>query len=417
LDFFTREFRAAIFNRRMLICIFAGFTSGLPLYLLLQLVPAWLRTEGIGLKEIGFFALVQLPYTWKFMWAPFLDRYCIARFGRRRTWMLATQICLLIFIIGLGFWQPEDDLMIIAAFCVAIAFFSATQDIAIDAYRRELLPDLELGLGNSVYVNAYRASSFIPGALALILADFLDWESVFLITALFMLVGISLTLFITEAYVPLKMPGSLREVVKNAFSDFFQKQGVSGGLSILLFLVMYKFGDSLATALSTPFYIDMGFSLTEIGFIAKNAAFWPAVIGGILGGLLMLKIGINRALWIFGFVQMFTILGFFVLVEIGPSRTALALVISLEYLGVGLGTVAFVAFIARITTPAYAATQFALFTALTALPRTLVNSLAGILVEQIGWQTYFLLCTVLAIPGMLLLLKVAPWNGDQSKLN
>jgi PAT family beta-lactamase induction signal transducer AmpG len=417
LDFFTREFWAAIFNRRMLICIFTGFTSGLPLYLLLQLVPAWLRTEGIGLKEIGFFALVQLPYTWKFFWAPFLDRYCIPSFGRRRTWMLVTQVALLFFIIGLGFWQPEDELMLIAGFCVAIAFFSATQDIALDAYRRELLPDIELGLGNSIHVNAYRASSFIPGALGLILADFLDWESVFLITAMFMLVGISLTLFIQEAFVPTHMPGSLREVVKNSFADFFNKQGISGGLCVLLFLVLYKFGDSLATALSTPFYIDLGFSLTEIGFIAKNAAFWPSVIGGMLGGILMLKTGINRALWLFGVVQVVTILGFAWLVDIGPNRMALAIVISLEYLGVGLGTAAFIAFIARNTTPAFAATQFALFTALTALPRTVINSFAGLLVESMGWQTYFYMCTLLALPGMFLLLKVAPWNGDQPNGN
>jgi PAT family beta-lactamase induction signal transducer AmpG len=181
-------------------------------------------------------------------------------------------------------------------------------------------------------------------------------------------------------------------------------------VKILLFMLLYKLGDNMATALSTPFYMDIGFSKSEIGLIAKHAALWPMIIGGMLGGILMLKIGINRALWLFGIVQMVTILGFAVLAEIGHNIPALATVIALEYLGVGLGTAAFVAFIAKTTSPVYAATQFALLTAFAALPRTIASAFSGILVEMMGWTEFFLLCTALAVPGMLMLLWVAPFN-------
>ena len=408
----------ALLNRRMLICIFTGFASGLPLYILISLVPAWLRTEGVGLKEIGFFALIGLPYTWKFLWSPLLDRYQIPllsyRPGLRRSWMLASQVALLICILSLGMFDPQKELWTIAYICLFIAFLSATQDIVLDAYRRQILPDEELGLGNSIHVNAYRIAGLVPGSLALILADSLPWQTVFMITAAFMLSGIALTLSIKEPVAPNNHPSNLQSAVVEPFKEFFNRQGVKQALLILAFMLLYKLGDSMATALATPFYLDMGFSKSEIGYIAKNAALWPMIIGGILGGLLMLKIGINRALWLFGLVQIVSILGFAVLARVGEGLWLLALVISFEYLGVGLGTAAFVAFIARTTNPTFAATQFALFTAITAVPRTLASSATGIIVEGMGWENFFYLCTVLAIPGMLLLLKVAPWNNAES---
>jgi PAT family beta-lactamase induction signal transducer AmpG len=411
--------KEALLNRRMLICIFTGFASGMPLYLLISLVPAWLRTEGVGLKEIGFFALIGLPYTWKFLWSPLLDRYQLALFtfkpGLRRSWMLGTQIALLGAIAGLGFFDPTTQLWPIAWLCLLIAFLSATQDIVLDAYRRQILPDEELGLGNSIHVNAYRVAGLVPGSLALILADTLPWQSVFMITAAFMVTGIGLTLAIKEPERAARHPTSLKSAVVEPFKEFFSRQGVKQAALILIFMLLYKLGDSMATALATPFYLDMGFTKTEIGLVAKNAALWPMIIGGILGGILMLKIGINRALWLFGLVQIISILGFAVLARVGEGIALLALVISFEYLGVGLGTAAFVAFIARTTHPAFAATQFALFTALTAVPRTVASSATGIIVEGVGWENFFYLCTLLAIPGMLLLFKVAPWNGNESE--
>jgi PAT family beta-lactamase induction signal transducer AmpG len=410
--------KQSLFNRRMLICIFTGFASGMPLYVLISLVPAWLRTEGVGLKEIGMFALIGLPYVWKFIWSPLLDRYSLSLFtfkpGLRRSWMLSTQLLLLITIAALGLLDPLTQLWPIAWLCLGIAFLSATQDIVLDAYRRQILPDQELGLGNSIHVNAYRVASLIPGSLSLVLSDFLPWETVFLITAAFVLVGIVLTLTITEPPRPHQHPTTLQAAVVEPFHEFFSRQGVQQALLILAFMLLYKLGDGMATALATPFYLDMGYSKTEIGIVAKQAALWPVIIGGIAGGILMLKIGINRALWLFGLVQIVSILGFAVLARVGEGLWLLGLVIGFEYLGVGLGTAAFVAFIARTTNPAFAATQFALFTAVTAVPRTVASATTGIIVESIGWENFFYMCTLIAVPGMLLLFKVAPWNADKT---
>jgi PAT family beta-lactamase induction signal transducer AmpG len=407
-----------LFTRRMLICVFTGFASGLPLYLLFNLVPAWLRSEHVDLKTIGLFALIQFPYTWKFLWSPLLDRYVVPAFGRRRGWMLLTQIGLLVVIAAMGAFSPQSDLSTIAWIATLLAFLSATQDIVLDAYRRDLLADKELGLGNAVHVNAYRIAGLVPGSLSLILADYLPWSTVFIVTALFMLPGIAMTLLVREPH-RAAPPRTLREAVVEPFHEFITRKGWQSALLILAFLFFYKLGDSMCTALATPFYLDMGFSKTQIGLIAKNAGLWPAVIGGMLGGLWMVKIGINRALWLFGVVQVVSIFGFAWLASVGhhteitPVELAqLAIVISLEALGVGLGTVAFVAFIARSTHPAYTATQFALFTSLMAVPRTFANAATGWLVEAMGWTGFFLLCAVLAIPGMLLLLKVAPWNEE-----
>ena len=403
----------ALFNRRMLICIFTGFASGLPLYFLINLLPAWLRTEGVDLKAIGLFALIQLPYTWKFIWSPLMDRFSLP-LGRRRGWMLVTQVGLIASLAGFAAFQPQQDIWSIAVLAVAVAFFSASQDIVLDAYRREILPDAELGLGNSIHINAYRLASLIPGSLSLILADHLPWPTVFWITALFMLPGLLMTLTVSEPMLQGAAPRTLREAVVEPFREFIDRAGWQHALLILGFIFLYKLGDSMATALATPFYLDTGFTKSDIGLIAKHAGLWPAVIGGLLGGIWMLKLGINRALWLFGVVQMVTILGFVILDQVGPDKLTLALVISAEALGVGLGSAAFIAFIARATHPLYTATQLALFTSLSAVPRTVINAGTGYLVEALGWTPFFLLCTVLAIPGMLLLVKVAPWHEATS---
>ena len=400
-----------LLNKRMLICIFTGFSSGLPLYILISLLPAWLRSEGVDLKSIGLFALIQLPFTWKFLWAPLFDRY-IPPLGRRRGWIFISQMALLLSIPAFGVLHPNLDLWTIAYLSIVVAFFSASQDIVLDAYRRELLPDSELGLGNAIHVNAYKIAGLIPGSLSLILADYLPWSSVFFITALFMLPGILMALFVSEPALKNGAPKTLKAAVVEPFQEFTSRNGLKSACLVLAFIFFYKLGDSMATALATPFYLDMGFSKTEIGLIAKNAGLWPSVIGGLLGGIWMIKLGINRALWIFGLIQMIAILGFAWLATLGHNLPWLALVIGIEALGVGLGTTAFVAFIAHTTHPLYTATQYALFTSLAAVPRTFANAATGYLVEWFGWMTFFLFCFVIAIPGMLLLLKVAPWNNQ-----
>ncbi|MDK9726538.1 MAG: AmpG family muropeptide MFS transporter [Sterolibacteriaceae bacterium MAG5] len=410
---------SVLLTRRMLICIVTGFTSGLPLFLIFNLLPAWLKTEGLDLRVIGAFALIQIPYTWKFLWSPFLDRYALPVLGRRRGWMLATAIGVLLAIGLLGERSPREELGMVIVLSVALAFLSATLDIVLDAYRRELLGETELGLGNAIHVNAYKVAGLVPGSLSLLLADLMPWNQVFWITSGFMVPGIVLALVIAEPKAAAAAPRTLREAVVEPFREFIGRAGWQGALLTLAFIFFYKLGDSLCTSLATPFYLEMGFSKTDIGLVAKNAGLWPSVIGGLLGGLWMVKLGINRALWVFGVVQAIAILGFAWLAWLGPrpeidaaARLQLALVIGVEALGVGLGTAAFVAFIARASHPAYTATQIALFTSLMAVPRTFINATAGWLVGELGWTVFFLFCFILALPGMLLLLRVAPWRTD-----
>jgi PAT family beta-lactamase induction signal transducer AmpG len=343
---------------------------------------------------------------------------------------------LLVSMIVVGQWMPATEMRSIMWVSVIVAFFGATQDIVLDAYRRELLPDTELGLGSAVHIQTYRIAGLIPGSLAFVLADRMPWSTTIVIVALFMLVGIGMTLTIGEAIERPNAPQSLRRAIVEPFREFTQRRGWRYALLALLFMFFYKLGDSMATALATPFYLDLGFSQTEVGLIAKNAGLWPAIVGALVGGVAMLRLGINRALWIFGAAQFASIFAFAILAEVGRNPWALAIAISIESFAMSLGTAAFVAFIARETLPALAATQFALFTALAALPRTLASATTGFLVEGtrgvkqgsatasiadaligiglpaggLGWTRFFLLCAVFAIPGMVLLIWVAPYN-------
>jgi PAT family beta-lactamase induction signal transducer AmpG len=405
-----RPWQDILFNRRMLVCMFIGFTSGMPLYVLIQLVPAWLRSHDVDLATIGLFSLVALPYTWKFLWSPLMDRYRLPFLGRRRGWALVTQVMLFLCIGLMGQFNPAESLQGIVVLVFLVSLFSASQDIVIDAYRRELLADDELGTGNAFFVNAYRLASLVPGSLALILSDHLPWNAVYWVTAAFMGVGIVTTLVIREVSDDALAPHTLRDAVIEPFREFFARDGIRAGLAILAFMFLYKLGDNMATALATPFYLDMGYSRTEIGAVAKVAALWAVIVGGIVGGLIMLRLTINRALWIFGFVQMVTILGFAWLSTVGHYPLGLFVVVSAEYFGVGLGTIALTAYIARETSKAFTATQFALFSSFIAVPRTFANASTGFLIEAMGYTHFFLLCTAVAVPGLLLLLKVAPWN-------
>ncbi|HMC43941.1 MAG TPA: AmpG family muropeptide MFS transporter, partial [Caballeronia sp.] len=407
----------AFLNKRMLICVFIGFTSGLPLFTLVSLVQAWLRTEGVNLKEIGLFALIQFPYTWKFVWAPLMDRYVPRlpgwRPGRRRGWMLVTQLLVAVAIGALGFTSPKDQIWTVAALTALVAFFSASQDIAIDAYRRELLADTEQGLGNAVFVNAYKIAALIPGSLGLILADHLPWTTVFIVTAAFMLPGMVLTLVVKEPEIHGTPPKNLRDAIIQPFREFIARDGWRTALLILGFIFLYKLGDTMATTLSTSFFLDIGFNKTQIGVIAKTVAFWASLAGGIVGGVWLVKIGISRGLWIFGVLQIVSTLGFAWLAKIGPSPVALAALYGFETFATGLTMAAFVAYIASTTDPRYTATQFALFTSLASVPRTLASASSGFVVAQTGWFEYFMICAALSIPGMLLLPKIAPWRPVQ----
>lgn len=432
----------ALFNRRMLTCIFTGLASGMPLFLLLQLIPVWLRTEQVSLQDIGLLTLVQLPYTWKFLWAPLLDRYQIPGLARRHGWMFVLQLGLAAAIFVVGLWSPSSQLLAITVCAVLIGLFSASLDVIIDAYRRELLPDAELGLGNSIHVQAYRISGLIPASLGLILAEHLPWSTVFTVMAGFMLLGAVASLLVPRLpdLKPEDRPVTLKAAFVLPFREYLDRRGALGVAAVLAFIVLYKFGDSMATALSSALFVDLGFSPAEIGKIAKNAALWPSIIGALVGGLLMVKIGINRALWLFGAVQLATIFGFVWLSQTYHDPWVLATVLACEYFGVGLGTAAFVAFMARETSPALAATQYALFSAISAVPRILGGATSGFLVSGanadglsgfsaglaglltslglpeagLGWTNFFYLCAVLAVPGMILLIWVAPFKEPKT---
>ncbi|NVJ60454.1 MAG: AmpG family muropeptide MFS transporter [Gammaproteobacteria bacterium] len=405
-----KSLKQALLNKRMLVCILTGFASGLPLYLLIQFVPAWLRAGEVDLGTIGLINLVMFPYTWKFVWSPIMDRYTPPFLGRRRGWMFITQLALIGLMSLLALLDPQKDLTTIVVVVSGIAFFSASQDIVIDAYRRELLPDDELGAGNGFSAQAYRIASFVPGSLALILAGIINWETAHLVIAAFMGLGLVTTLFISETTLNIEAPKTMKEAIVEPFKEFFTRNGTQQAMLVLLFLIFYKLGDSMATALETPFFMDMGFSPTEIGSIAKISKTIGAITGTILGGIVMVKLGINRSLWIFGGFQIFSILGYVALSMVGYDYLTLALASGFEYFGVGLGTVALLAFMAKSTDKHFTATQFALLSSIAVIPRTFVSATTGFLIESLGYTMFFLICFVCAIPGMLMLFKIAPWN-------
>lgn len=396
--------------KALLVCVFLGFSSGLPLFILYNLLSAWLKSEGVDLKAIGLFALVGIPYTWKFLWAPAMDRFQLPFLGRRRGWMIATQVAVMCAVILMGQFNPKTDIWVVVMLAAVVAFFSASQDVVVDAHRREWLSEGQMGSGTALFVNAYKLSTLVPGSLSLILSDLIAWQWVFLVTGLFMLPGILTTLFVSEPKLYGPAPKSLREAVVEPFNEFIHREGWKHALLVLAFIFLYKLGDSMATALATPFYIELGFTRTEIGLVAKNAGLWASILGGILGAYWMLKTGINKALWLFGLLQALAILGFVVLSRTGADLWVLTWVIGFEALSVGLGTAAFTSYIALETNPRFTATQFALFTSLSAVPRTFINALTGYIVEVTGWTNFFLLCFALAIPGLLLLPKIAPWK-------
>jgi len=401
-------------TRALLVCIFLGFSSGLPLFILYNLLSAWLKSEGVDLKAIWLFALVGIPYTWKFLWSPAMDRFQLPFLGRRRGWMIATQIAVMLAVMLMGQFNPSTEIWTVVFLAAIVAFFSASQDIVIDAHRREWLTEEQMGSGTALFVNAYKLSTLVPGSLSLILSDIITWDWVFFITGLFMLPGILTTLLVSEPRMYGPAPKTLREAVVEPFNEFVNRRGWCHALFILAFIFLYKLGDSMATALATPFYLELGFTRTEIGLVAKNAGLWASILGGILGAYWMLKTGVNRGLWIFGVFQALATLGFVILAQTGADLWVLTWVIGFEAITVGLGTAAFTAYIALETNPRFTATQFALFTSLSAVPRTFINALTGYIVEVTGWTNFFILCFALAIPGLLLLPKIAPWNKEKT---
>ena len=394
----------------MLVTFVMGFACGLPLLLTITVLQAWMQDEGVDLAVIGLMALVGLPYTLKFLWAPFLDRFTLPFLGRRRGWLLVAQVALIFSIAGLGFTDPGEKPWMVAVAAFIVTFFSASQDVVVDAYRREDLVDEELGLGSSLYVNGYRVGMLLASGGGLILADSLPFSFVYLIMAACMLPGVLTTLLAPEPEINVETPRTLKEAVFDPLIDYFRRQEA---FWILAFILFYKIGDTMASAMTIPFYMDIGFTKSQIGAVVKLFGFWATIVGSLIGGVLMLRLKINRSLWIFGFLQAVSTACFAILARIGSSVAVLSGVIAFENLSSGMGTAAFVAFMASITNKKFTATQYALLSSLMGVPRVLASAPTGFLAKKLGWESFFMACAFMAVPGLLLLFKFAPWHAKK----
>lgn len=380
-----------------------GFASGLPLALTGGTLQAWATVEQVSLQEIGFLTLVGTAYTLKFLWAPFIDRFAPPVLGRRRGWMLLTQMLLALGLMIMGTMSPGDRLMPIAMIAVLLAFLSATQDIAFDAYRADVLHKEERGAGAALSVMGYRLAMLVSGGLALILADqWLGWGQTYVLMGALMLLACLVTWLGPEPDQPVEAPDSLFQAITFPFKEFFSRKGA---ITVLVLIVLYKLGDAFAGALSTTFLLrGAGFSPTEVGTVNKILGLTATIVGALAGGALMAKLGLFRSLMVFGVLQGISNLGFW-LIAVGPhSVWLMALGVGLENLCGGMGTAAFVALLMGLCNQQFSATQFALLSALSAVGRTyLAGPLTPPLVESFGWPVFFLLTVAIAVPGLLLL--------------
>lgn len=395
-----RRILQSVFSGRMLVAALMGFASGLPLLLTGSVLQAWMKEDGVDLSTIGLFALVGLPYTLKFLWAPLMDRFAPAFLGRRRGWLLLMQLALIGSLLVLAAGSPAASPLGVALAALLVTFFSASQDIVIDAYRREALADEEQGLGASLYVNGYRVGMLLASGGGLIMADFMPFPQVYAVMAGIMLIGVATTLMAPEPAVAEGTPSTLLEAVVHPFVEYFQRRDA---VLILLFILLYKIGDTMASQMTIPFYLDIGFSKTEIGAVVKLFGFWATILGGLTGGVLILRLGIYHALWGFGILQGVSTAGFAALALVGASLPGLAAVIAFENFSGGLGTAAYVAFMASLTNKRFTATQYALLSSLMGVPRVIASSPTGFMVEWMGWVPFFLFCALIAVPGLLLL--------------
>lgn len=387
----------------MLFAFIHGFSSGLPLLLIGQTLQVWMREEGIDLKTLGLLSLVGLPYSFKFFIAPFLDRYHVHFLGARKFYIFLFQVLLGFSLITFSFVSFKGILVYILAFFIAC--LSASQDVVIDAYRRESLKDEEMGLGSSLYVNGYRVAMWVASGVALSIASFWSWPGVYRTFGVAFFLISFISLFAPKEEQLELHPQSLRDAVIMPLKDFFQKKTP---WLLLAFMLLYKMGDSIASQMTMPFYIDLGYEKVQIAAVVKTFGMFATIGGGLLGGLLLLKISLKNALIFFGILQSLSTALFALLVYYPSSSIALAIVISFENLSAGLGTAAFTAFMALSTSKGFTATQFALLTSLMALPRSAGSALSGYMVGWLGgsWVTFFILCALIAIPGIFIIFKL-----------
>lgn len=387
-------------SRRMAVIMLLGFSSGLPLPLTSGTLQAWLTVTGIDLKTIGIFSLIGLPYTIKFLWSPFMDRFVPPWLGRRRGWVFLTQVALLICIVLMALASPARAPFMLAVVALIVAFMSASQDIVIDAYRTDVLPDVERGMGAAVFVFGYRIAMIVAGAVALILSEVVGWQTTYLIMASIMVIGMSGSFIGEEPDKKVTPPKTMQEATWGPLKDFLSRKS---SILMLLLIILYKLGDAYAGALTTTFLIrGVNFSPTDVGTINKGMGLVATIVGALFGGALMVRLGMFRSLLVFGTLQMVSNLSFMVLAWTGKNYAMLVVAVAFENLSGGMGTAAFVAFLMALCNPRFSATQFALLSSLSALGRVLVSPTSGYAVEMIGWANFFLFSTFTALPGLWL---------------
>ncbi len=389
-----------LFNFRTFSILLLGFSSGLPLALSGSTLQAWFAQQNVSLVEIGFLSLIGQPYVYKFLWAPFLDRYIPPFLGRRRGWILLMQLGVAAALILMAFGHPRSHGIELALFACALAFFSATQDTSIDAYRTDLLPPDERGLGAAFTITGYRLAMLVSGGLGLIVAGSYGFKITYLIMAAIMLALTFSTFFSPEPH-HVSPPKSLRDAVINPFKEFLSRPGT---VLVLVFLLLYRFGDAFTVSLTTAFLIkSLHFSLATIGMLNKMLGIAASIIGGIIGGILLARLSLFRALLYFGLLQALCSFLFMALAIVGKNIPLLAATIFMDNFSSGMVSAAAVVFITILCDKKFSATQFALFSAVSAFARVFVGPLSGITAQTFGWPHYFLISFFLSIPGLLLL--------------
>jgi PAT family beta-lactamase induction signal transducer AmpG len=437
----VKSFFQVFQSRKMAVLTLLGFASGLPYALTTDAFTAWLTRANFDLKAIGWLGLISLPYSFKFVWSPLLDRFT-PPLGRRRGWMAISQISLIFVILALALYMPmvagvektPQLVTMLVVLAVGLAFFSATQDIAIDAYRTDVLAERETGAGVAVFTTGYRIALLLTGWIGFNLADRIGWSSVYGLMGLLMLVGLVSTFFAPQPLKPEEPPESIAAAIIEPFRDFVSRLGWKQALFTLIFIILYKLGDAMVAKMAVPFLggRGLGFSDSDIGNIRQGLGLVATIVGTLSGGAFLSQLGINKSLWIFGIVQAVSNVGYYLLAVFGKNYPLMIGAINVENFSGGLGTAGFLGFLMSLCNAKFSATQFALLSSLMAVGRDSIaapaageiagrmkdwvvsfgladNSyLAG--VNNLGWPLFFLITLIAALPGLILLPFFAPWN-------
>ncbi len=400
--------KLAVRSKRLAVVTLLSFSSGLPLGLVWIAIPVWLKDIGVDIRIVGLLTLFQAPWSFKFLWSPLMDRYELPFLGRRRGYVLISQIGLFLTGLALTFASDHPERFgVIAALCLAIALISATQDIAIDAYVVEVLREDEQGLAVGARTAMYRVAMNLSGGLAISLAGVFGWTGVNLLLAVCYVPCLFITLWADEPEVQQKTPTTLREAVWEPFLGLLSRPRA---IEILAFVVLFKFADAFAQSLQRPFFRELGFDLWDVGIVSSTIGTVGIMVGTVLGGLMTNSLGLGRALWITGFLQAFSNIGYACIAEAGPVPWILYAATTFEYVSSGLGTGAQGVMLLRLTEKRFSATQYALLSSLFALPRIFAGPPSGILADTLGWTNFFILTVFLAIPGMVMLSRFVPWS-------